>query len=151
MLKIEKTLKELRDLLPHVQREAEERLHALDAEGERLLVEIDGVDGLDGVGVELRRLADCRGIRLDGTEEQVAWATKIRAEYIDNAIIVDARKALEYPVEAAAHVEELKDLEDAQISHLRMRLARNASFWIDNRDVLGYGFRHIAVKEDESC
>lgn len=72
MLRIEKTLKELRDLLPHVQREAEERLHALDAKVERLLVEIDGVDGLDGVGVELRRLADCRSIRLDGTEEQVA-------------------------------------------------------------------------------
>lgn len=121
--------------------DAEERLRALDAEVERLLDELDGTPGLIGVGVELRRLADCRGMRLDGTERQVAWASRIRAEYVDDMVIHSARMALERPVDAAANVDRLVGLTDALIG--RLRLARGASFWIDNRDALDMALRRI--------
>jgi len=74
---------------------------------------------------------------LKGTEKQVAWAEDIRREFIDFTLGKDTSDEIREEV-----IEMMS--ENRRNLFLELMDVENAKWWIENREHLGFGIKHIA-------
>lgn len=76
-------------------------------------------------------------VNLTGTEKQVAWAEDIRREFIDFTLGKDTSEEVRDEV-----IESMS--ESRRNLFLDLMKIENAKWWIENREHLEFGIKHIA-------